>query len=266
MGSIYGRLGFNFDTANFDGADELSQGVKNYLANSSINLSQWQIDDIANNEVYGYYKNPYTSDLNSLNVSLSGIITYANTQAYGYSNPNLANSMLLAAQTAQTIVTSFGTHTNNISGVTRSSNTALYPDLNTALNVGRQILQLVNKSDGVQNNIPILGNFTSLYIANAVSIYTTTLANDYITLTNSFSGSNSNISNATINTIIFDIQTMSTELNTRQTDDITFYTNSYEIVDEYLTISQFSNLGATQNSLINLIGTDKLKTRLGIDS
>ena len=69
-----------------------------------------------------------------------------------------------------------------------------------------------------------------------------------------------------INTIIFDIQTLSNEINTRRTDDITFYTNSYEIVNEYLTISQFSNLGATQNSLINIIGTQKLKTRLGISS
>lgn len=264
MGSIYGRLGFNFDTANFNGADELSQGVKNYLSNTSINLSQWQIDDIANNVVSGYYQNPYSSNLSSLSVSLSGIVTYANTSAYGYDNPDLANTMLLAAQSAQTAVNNFLTHTNNISGVTRSSNTALYPDLNSGLNVGRQILALTNKSDGVQNNVPILGNFTSLYIANTVSDYTTTISNDYITLSNSFSGSNSNISNASINTIIFDIQTLTTELNTRRTDDVTFYTNSYEIVNEFLTISQFSNLGATQNSLISIIGTDKLKQRLGL--
>ena len=67
-----------------------------------------------------------------------------------------------------------------------------------------------------------------------------------------------------IKTIIFDIQTLTTELNTRRTGDITFYTNSYEIVNEFLTISQFSNLGATQNSLISIIGTDKLKQRLGL--
>ena len=266
MGSIYGRLGFDFDTANFNGDDALSQGVKNYLGNTSINLAQWQIDDIANNVVGGYYQNPYADEISSLSVSLSGIITYANTEAYGYNNPDLANAMLLAAQTAQTAVNSFLTHTNNISGVTFSSNTALYPDLNSALNVGRQILAIVNKSDGVQNNVPILGNFTSLYIANTVSQSNTTIANDYIILTNSFSGSNSNISNATINTIIFDIQTLSNEIDTRRTDDISFYTNSYEIINEYLTISQFSNLGATQNSLINIIGTQKLKTRLGISS
>ena len=117
-----------------------------------------------------------------------------------------------------------------------------------------------------QNNTPILGNFTSLYIANTIADYTTTLRNDYITLSNSFSGANSNISNSAMNTIIYDIQTLSTTLDARVNGDITFYTNSVEIVDEYTQVLQFSNLGATQNNLIEKIGTTKLKDDLGITS
>jgi hypothetical protein len=67
-----------------------------------------------------------------------------------------------------------------------------------------------------------------------------------------------------MNTIIFDIQTFSNTVNNRVSSDITFYTNSYEIVNEYNYISQFSSLGATQNNLIEIIGTDKLKDDLGI--
>ena len=264
MGSIYGRLGFNFDTANFGGDDILSTGVKNYLSNSSINLSEWQINDIANTNVGGYYQNPYNDNLGEIYVYITGIASYANTSAYGYDNPDVANNMLLAATAGQTSVTNFTNHTNNLSGVTRSSNTAAYPDYTSALNVGRQILQLVNKSDGVQNNTPILGNFTSLYIANTIADYTTTLRNDYITLSNSFSGANSNISNSAMNTIIYDIQSLSTVLDARTNGDITFYTNSVEIVNEYLQVLQFSNLGATQNNLIEKIGTTKLKDDLGI--
>jgi hypothetical protein len=170
----------------------------------------------------------------------------------------------LAASSAQTALSNFTNHTNNLSGVTNSSNTAAFPDYDSALSIGRQILQIVNKSDGVQNNVPILGNFTSLYIANTIIDSTTAIRNDYITLANSFSGANSNISNSVMNTIIFDIQTFSNTVNNRVSSDITFYTNSYEIVNEYNYISQFSSLGATQNNLIEIIGTDKLKDDLGI--
>lgn len=266
MGSIYARLGFNFDTTNFNGDDTLTPGVQNYLSNSSINLSEWQIGDIANTAVGGYYENPYNDNLGELSVFITGINVYANTQAYGYNNPDLANTMLASAQSAQTALTNFTNHTNNLSGVTRSSNTALYPDLNSGLNIGRQILQIVNKSDNVQNNTPILGNFTSLYIANTVTQYTNTIRNDYIILANSFSGANSNISNSQMNTIIFDVQSFTNEVNSRTNSDISFYTNSYEVLNEYLYVSQFSNLGATQNNLIEIVGTDKLKDDLGITS
>ncbi len=263
MGSVYGRLGFNFDTTQFEGADTLTSGVINYLNNSSVDLSDWQIEDLANNTVGGYYENPYNDDIGVLSVFLTGISLYANTEFYGYDNPDVANTMLSAATSAQSSLANFTNHTNNLSGVTRTTDASLYPDLTSALSIGRQMLNLTNKTDAVQNNTPILGSFTSLYVANTFSFYTDTIAQDYITLSNSFSGANSNISNSTMNTIIFDIQSLQTLMDTRLNADIVFYTNSYNIVQEYLTISQFSNLGAVQNSLITLIGTNKLKTDLG---
>ena len=44
---------------------------------------------------FSYYQNPYSSNLSSLSVSLSGIVIYANTEAYGYPNPDLANESLM---------------------------------------------------------------------------------------------------------------------------------------------------------------------------
>lgn len=264
MGSVYGRLGFNFDTTQFNGADVLSPGVINYLDSSSINLSEWQINDLANTAVGGYYKNPYNDKITVLSVSLTGIILYANTEFYSYDNPDVANTMLLAATSAQNSLINFTTHTNNISGVTRTSDASLYPDLTSALSIGRQILSITNKTDAVQNNTPVLGNFTSLYIGNTFNLYTDTITKDYITLSNSFSGANSNISTETMNTIIYDIQSLQTLMDTRVNSDIVFYTNSYQIVQDYMTILQFSNLGASQNSLISIIGTDKLKKNLGL--
>lgn len=271
MSSVYGRLGFNFDTTKFNGADNLSTGVINLLGNTSINLSDWQANDLANAQVNGYYKNPHNDSLGALAVFVTGISLLSNTANYSFDDPDTANTLANTASSAQTSLLNFTYHTNNISGVTRSSNTAMYPDLNTALAIGRQILNITNKTDGVQNNTPILGNFTSLYIANDISIFVETLANDFITISNSVSAdangnANNMISNTTMNTIISDIQSFQLLIDTRKNADITFYLNSYNISQEYQTVSQFSNLGATQNSLIKLIGTDKLKTDLGTTS
>jgi hypothetical protein len=272
MSSVYGRLGFNFDTTKFNGADNLSTGVLNLLGNTTINLSNWQESDLANAEVNGYFKNPHNDSLGAIAVFVTGISLLANTSNYEFDDAETANTLANTAISSQTSLLNFTYHTNNLSGVTRSSNTAMYPDLNSALAVGRQMLNITNKTDGVQNNTPILGNFTSLYVANDISIFVKTLANDYITLSNSIGSNtesmnaNNSISNTTMNVIISNIQSFQTLIDTRTNSDIAFYTNSYQVLQEYMSISQFSNLGATQNSLIVLIGTDKLQTNLGIVS
>lgn len=262
--SVYGRLGFDstFDTTLFNGADTLTSGVLNLLNVTSINLSDWQIQDLSDATVTGYYQNPHNDNIGVISVFLTGINLYANTGYYIYTNPDVANNMSLAASSSLTSLSNFTNHTNNLSGVTRSSDISVYPDLNSGLSIGRQILNITNTTDGVQNNTPILGTFTSLYIGNTLSSFATTMANDYITLSNSFTSNVSNITSSTMNTIISHIQSLQTQIDTRTNSDISFYLNSYEILKEYQTVSQFSNLGATQNSLITLIGTDKLKADL----
>jgi len=266
--SVYGRLGYNFDSTQFNGADKLSQGVLNYLGNTSTQLSSWQIDDMSNSTVGGYYQNPLQYNLASLSIYLDAIYTTANTANLTYLYASVTSSALLPLLTSTSpSIISFTTHTNNLSGVTRSSNTALYPDLGSALAIGRQILNITNTTDSIQNNIPILGNFTSLYTGNTLSSLNISIINDYITLNNSISivsgNAVSNISNSKMNTIISDIQNLQTLMDTRRTGDWTFYQNSLNVMQDYQSVLQFSNIGATQNSLITLIGTPKLHSRLG---
>jgi hypothetical protein len=267
--SVYGRLGYNFDSTQFNGADTLSQGVLNYLGNTSIRLSSWQIDDMSNSVVGGYYKNPHQYTLASLSIYLDAIYTTANTANLTYSNaPDVSSTLLPLLLSTATSMISFTTHTNNLAGVTRSSNTALYPDLGSALAVGRQILNITNTTDSIQNNTPILGNFTSLYTGNTLSSLNISIINNYITLNNSISidmtgNAVSNISNSAMNMMISDIQTLQILMDTRRSGDWTFYQNSLAVMQDYQTVLQFSNLGATQNSLITLIGTNKLHSRLG---
>ena len=267
MSSIYNRLGYNFDTTKFGDDVNLAPGANNFLNNSSINLSQWQVDDIATSTATGYYQNPYSSVLSNITIVLNGMATNCNTSLITFNAaPTQANTLYSSIINALTAVSDFTTHTNYISGVERSANTVLYPDLNTALSIGRQVLSLTNKADQTQNNVPVLGSFTSLYIrddvdsrSNAIIIDSRTLGNSlYVEDGNTYS----NISISSINTIITDVNSLQTLLATRRNGDINFYQNSLAIVRDYQTVLTFSSVGDTQNSLLQIVGTTKLKDDL----
>ena len=267
MSSIYNRLGYNFDTTKFGDDVDLTPSANNFLNNSSINLSQWQVDDIATSTATGYYQNPYTSVLNNITIVLTGMAANCNISSITFNvAPTQANTLYSSIINALTAVSDFTTHTNYISGVERSANTVLYPDLNTALSIGRQVLSLTNKADQTQNNVPVLGSFTSLYIrddvdsrSNAIIIDSRTLGNSlYVEDGNTYS----NISVSSINTIITDVNSLQTLLATRRNGDINFYQNSLAIIRDYQTVLTFSSVGATQNSLLQIVGTTKLKTDL----
>ena len=267
MSSIYNRLGYNFDTTKFGDDVNLIPSANNFLNNSSINLSQWQVDDIATSTATGYYQNPYSSVLSNITIVLNGMAANCNTSNITFNAaPTQANTLYSSIVNALTAVSDFTTHTNYISGIERSANTVLYPDLNTALSIGRQVLSLTNKADQTQNNVPVLGSFTSLYIrddvdsrSNAIIIDSRTLGNSlYVEDGNTYS----NISISSINTIITDVNSLQTLLATRRNGDINFYQNSLAIVRDYQTVLTFSSVGATQNSLLQIVGTTKLKTDL----
>ena len=267
MSSIYNRLGYNFDTTKFGDDVDLAPGANNFLNNSSINLSQWQVDDIATSTATGYYQNPYTSVLNNITIVLTGMAANCNTSSITFNvAPTQANTLYSSIINALTAVSDFTTHTNYISGVERSANTVLYPDLNTALSIGRQVLSLTNKADQTQNNVPVLGSFTSLYIRDDVDLRSNAIIIDSRTLGNSLyvedGNTYSNISVSSINTIITDVNSLQTLLATRRNGDINFYQNSLAIIRDYQTVLTFSSVGATQNSLLQIVGTTKLKTDL----
>jgi hypothetical protein len=266
--SVYGRLNFTQGSANFNGADQLTQNTLNFISNTSINLNQWQIDELANNTVGGYYQNPHSNTLTNLVIVLNNFITTCNTSQTTFTYANTAPNVLIAtASSTLTSISNFLTHTNNIAGVTNSSNTALYPDLNSALAVGRQMLNITNKTDSVQNNTPIIGNFTSLYVVSNINSGNNTIYGDYNKLLNTITvvgGNNvSNITDSQMNVFISDISSTQSIMDTQRNGDITFYTNSLGVLKDYQTLLQFTNLGATQNSLIQVIGTSKLHSKLG---
>ena len=258
--SVFDRLGYNFDSSQFGSVIEFTDGQKQ-LYNGQTSLYQWQINDLSASTVSGYFQNPLASKLSDLSTVATTIFITANNIGISSSgsDPTLAaaaNSLCIATTTLLSEIGSFTTHTNNLSSVTQSTNKLTTPDYQSALAIGRQVLTIVNQTDNLQNNAPVLGNFTSLLIKDKIS-------SNVITLTSDAGTMNVTPTAASINTIIQHIQGSYSVLNQRRTGDITFYQNSVALVQDFNTISQFNNLGVTSTYLINnLIGTPKLVSNL----
>jgi len=267
--SIYNKLGFDssFDITKFGDALDLSDGTKQLFNMQKSTMKQWQIDDIDNDTDITYYKNPLINELISCNNSIKSIRTKTDTGTYTY----LASGASAAATTlnstcddAVLAISNFILHTNRLSGLEDSSNTSAFPDLESAMNIGKKMLTLTNKTDNVQNNAPILGNFTSLYIGSDLSTYANTISNNYITLNSSIypGNNNTNITESDVNLINSEVYSLYTMLNTRRTSDVNFYKNCIKISKKMSSVSKFSNMGGSHTKLVELIGTDDLKTRI----
>jgi microcystin-dependent protein len=261
---VFNRLGYTFDSTKFGDGNSFTAGQA-LLLNSTPSIKAWQADDLSNVSVTGYYQNPHSANLTILTTLVNQIKANSNTSNITFTTASARANVLSAnANTLLIEISSFTDHTNRISGVTPSSNVANTPDYQSAITIGRQVLTIVNQIDGVQNNAPLLGNFTSLAIGGDISNTITLLTRDLATLNTSISGGTSSISNTTMNTIILDVQSAYSLLNGRRTGDVNFYVNSLYLVNDYNNVSQFDNIGVNSNYLINTlnIGTDKLKNNL----
>ena len=266
--STFGRLNYNFDSAKFGANNELTDGQKLTL-NYPSPLYTWQANDLAGSSVANYFQNPHSANLTLMTSYTNQLLTYSNTQTVTYNvAPIEANTLNALANNLLIEISSFTDHTNRMSGVTESTNKLTIPDYQIAMSIGRQVLQICNQVDGVQNNAPILGNFTSLAVVQDVSNSVTQLSSSATTLNDSLivigSDTYSDITRASMNTIIATAQTAFDLLNSRRVGDTTFYTNSISLIQDYNTILQFSNLGVNSSYLIKdlNIGTTKLQNYL----
>ena len=266
--SVFGRLNYNFDSTKFGANNELTDGQKLSL-NYPSPLYTWQASDLSGSSVTNYFQNPHSANLTLMTSYTNQLLTYSNTQSITYNAaPTEANTLYALANNLLIEISSFTDHTNRMSGVTESTNKLTIPDYQIAMSIGRQVLQICNQVDGVQNNAPILGNFTSLAVVSDVSNSVVQLSSSAATLNASLIviGSNTytNISRDSMNTIIASAQTAFNLLNSRRVGDTTFYTNSIAVIQDYNTILQFSNLGVNSSYLIKDlgIGTTKLQNYL----
>lgn len=297
--SIYSRLQFNFD---FPEGNELT------LSNAAVKsletfpplLEDWQAKDIADNNVGGYFENKLANTINTIMSTSANIVSIltgnpsTNTNSVSGTTieiTNLFNNAAISlANVANTDITSNGEgilfldHTDRISGIIElgsqpetGRDTSVLPHFKTAIGVGRILTYLTYQTDNVSNTSVQTGSFTSLFVRNTISTYSTTLLPYPNLIANSItttgSGTEMDPFVRTSNLSLSVVQTLATTANniietfkTRRQHDVNFYQNSREILNEYGEVSYFTKTGETQSKFLKeVVGSSKLtsNTRLG---
>jgi hypothetical protein len=270
MASPFDRLDFDFPESKFGDSIYLTDPVKKYLNAAPYVIPDWQQDDIGNGVVSRsrYYKNPQDAVCTQITANTTLLGTSANV-------PDPANTFIYAANVIGSLVTAcasliievaaFKWHTDNLSGLNATTDGNLTaPNYDLATGIGQQVLKITNATDEVANAVPVLGNFTSLFINSELTANNQTIHNDYILLESYYHpNGNNTISASEVNAMVSDVQAVTSLINTRRLADFTFYQQSRAIVEDYMFLTRFNNIGNTQNYLIqNLIGTDTLKQNL----
>lgn len=246
----------------------MSNSVIKHMDTMPPMLNEWQTQDVSNSNVGGYFTNPVIGVTNSVWTLANSIISIT-----GLASSNISQ-IRTAATTLSTAANNFMQHTNRMSGVADADpNNPLLPTYKSAIGAGKLVSYIVYQSDGVQNNSPMIGSFTSLYSSSNLTSYYTTVQNYATDVQNSIiaiidpdlgtTTYTSNMSQTVANTMTTNLSIISSFMDARRTADVTFYTNSQAVITDYNTVKQFSNMGATESDMTNnLVGSTKLLTRL----
>jgi hypothetical protein len=259
---VYTALGYNFSDPNGD-ISNLSADTLSHMNSMPAIINSWQAADITNNSVTGYFKNPVANDVQTIWDTANSIITLTQN------NETLNTTIYVTATALAVTSNAFMIHTNRISNVEPFTGAdgvdTSAPFYTTAIAYGINALYITNQTDGIINNSPILGSFTSILVGPQISANANTIS-PYVTLISHSIDSLSNTSNLTagqITQINNDLSNTNSLLSSRRTADFTYYSNLKTFINNYNIVKGIGNMGETEKYLANnFIGTDKLKTRI----
>lgn len=271
--NVFNRLSFNFDTKKFGDAIYLTDATKAFLNTSPIALEPWQKSDLANGTINTteFYKNPLvevcgtlklnTQNLNNLLVSIE-IFNNPSAQTIIESARNVSANLIIQ-------IDKLKSHTDNVSGVTTSEATVSengspaveYPDYDSSVQLGQNLLMVLSDTDGIEDSTPVLGNMTSLFIKDELESNNIIILNDYPIVSNTISvvagNVTSNITDTNAQIVSNHINTAYELVNTRREHDWNFYQQGLILLEDYTRIDKLGDVGNTQVYLIkNLIGTE----------
>jgi hypothetical protein len=290
MTSIYARLGFDSTNPIANSTvQDFSESVKNQMSLMPPFLNEWQTQDVANANTSGYYQNPLISILSSVYTTANNMVNEKHPIT-GSSNAisillanTRHNAVTITYSNTQLLITSeydsFLYHTNRLSNMVPLDTNTTLPHYQTAMGVGKMMIYITNKSDGIQNNSPIMGNFTSLYTGNTLTSLQANAATLLITLNNSITVTTTGTPPNTITTYSSNISLSNAQdlddafsglLNTMRgarLSDTAFFQNSSAVLDDFNKVREFSKMGQTETQLVTEnIGSPKIIERLNSEN
>ena len=283
MATLFSRLNYTFTDPN-SVISPLSNNVKRTLDGMPKMLEPWQAEDLATSNTGGYFVNPCANITTNIWTTSNTLVSVANNvQGSGnltglWTQIHTTLSYISNSPTGNTQAGDFLAHTNRISGVTSidvsgDQGVANLPHYETATQTGKALVSLIYQTDGVSNNAPIMGNFTSLFVANdliviynTLSTYANIVNNSITTTIDPITFLPINTSNLTYN-VVNSIATTANSANSifyeRRVHDEQFFKNSSDLLIDYKKVRGIGNSGQAESYLIeNFIGSNKLLSRL----
>ena len=283
MATLFSRLNYTFTDPN-SVISPLSNNVKRTLDGMPKFLEPWQAEDLATSNTGGYFVNPCANITTNIWTTSNTLVSVANNvQGSGnltglWTQIHTTLSYISNSPTGNTQAGDFLAHTNRISGVTSidvsaDQGVANLPHYETATQTGKALVSLIYQTDGISNNAPIMGNFTSLFVANdliiiynTLSTYANIVNNSITTTIDPMTFLPINTSNLTYN-VVNSIATTANSANSifyeRRVHDEQFFKNSSDLLIDYKKVRGIGNSGQAESYLIeNFIGSNKLLSRL----
>ena len=278
MASIFEQLGYNY-TPTGNEIVEFSQEVLDSMNAVPDLLNSWQYEDLRNNDTArsNYFVNP-VSTISSL---IRDVCISINDSCLEGEYPDITTieglgDVQIAAEAAANAANNFIDHTNRIAGLSEiGATTALLPHYDTAIGIGKSVMYLVYQSDHIQNNAPIMGSFTSLFIEQLLTnnynviINYPTLIDDSITtyapdpLDPGTVVTTTDLTEGEISDIVDNISAVSSLMDTRRVHDVNYYTNCNTLLSNFNRQKAFKSPGTSERDLFNnYIGTERLKNNL----
>lgn len=275
--SIYGRLGFNTaEAVTNEAVSVYTTDVANNMALMPQLLNDWQTQDVADSNTGNYFVNPVSSvTANIISLSYSTLITL-NTVTSSVST-TITDTFANISTTANSIFNTIGPNylyvTNRESNVVDPGTDSTTVHYRIAIGYGQILSYLTYQADGIQNNSPMMGNFTSVTLGNTLNTLYSTFNTQYNNLANTIVrnldgggptwSNTSNISLTTVQSFSNTLNSIIYLMTTYPAQDNAFFTNSKNIINDYSKVSPLSNMGFTETYLVqNFIGTNKLKSRI----
>lgn len=284
---VYSTLGFNYNDPN-NNIVELSANTQSSMNSLPPVITTWQAQDIANNDVGGYTYNPVSNSIHWMSNTANALSGYSPIVGSSGAITTLINNiqancayLSIGNETYSQNALTFLYHTDRLSNIRSQSDDAAahidganLPYYQIAIQAAKSATYIVNQTDGIANNSVMLGSFTSILEANQINQLAKTLDTNSKKLIGTLTlipvgegmGSDyytSNITLSVVTTIARNFANVVGIMTERETADKAFYLNLKNLITNYNTTKQYTNLGDSQNLLLNnYIGTDKLKSRI----